>query len=133
MDPRRTQLLAAVEGLRGDPVTEKHEKDWDRELRFGGISIFKHQLNMFFKQYITGAIRSEVVEICGTSRALDAWRILADRGCSQSPEALHDRLSKIIAPKKAVAAKDVEKAIAAWEHDIEVYRQAKPSYIMDAD
>ena len=108
-DPRWTQLLAGVEGLRGDPVTEKHEKDWDRELRLGGISIFKHQLNMFFKQYITGAIRSEVVEICGTSRALDAWRILADRGCSQSPEALHDRLSKIIAPKKAVATKDVER------------------------
>ena len=88
---------------------------------------------MYFKQYITGAIRSEVVETCGISRALDAWRILADRGCSQSPEAVHDRLAKIIAPKKAVAAKDVERVIGAWARDIEVYRQAKPGYIMEAD
>ena len=127
------QLLTAVEGFKTDPVTEKHEKDWDRELRLGGILPYKQQLHRFYKQYITGSIRSEVIDISGTDRALDAWRIMADRGNSQSPEALHDRLSKITTSKKAVASKDLEKAIAAWEHDIEVYRRVKPSYIMDAD
>ena len=47
MDPRWTQLLAAVASLRGAPVTEKHEKDWGRELMLGGISIFNHQLHMY--------------------------------------------------------------------------------------
>ena len=32
-----------------------------------------------------------------------------------------------------MAAKDLEKAIANWEHDIEVYRRAKPTYVMDGD
>ena len=53
---------------------------------------------MYFKEYITGAIRSEVVDICGERKSLDAWRIMADRGCSQRPDALQDRLANIIAP-----------------------------------
>ena len=132
-DPRWKKLLAAVESLQGVQVTDAHEKCWDRELKLGGIGIFKNRLHMYFKQYLKGAIRSEIVETGGETRALDAWRILADRGCSQRPEALHARLAKIIAPKKAVSAKEVERAIGEWERDIEVYRQAKPNYIMDAD
>ena len=67
------------------------------------------------------------------ARVLDAWRIIADRGNSQRPELLHAKLSKIISPKKAVASKDVERAIAEWERDIEIYRSSKPEYIMEAD
>ena len=54
-------------------------------------------------------------------------------GSSQRPELLHAKLSKIIHPKKSVASKDVERAIAEWERDIEVYRFSKPEYIMEAD
>ena len=132
-DPRWGKLLAAVERLQGVQVTETHEKGWDRELRLGGIEKFKQILHMYFKQHMKGAVRSEVIDTCGIPRALDAWRILADRGCSQRPEALHAKLAKIIAPKKAVTTKEVERAIGEWERDIEVYRQAKPSYVMEAD
>ena len=88
-DPRWKKLLAAVESLQGVQVTDAHEKSWDRELKLGGIGIFKNRLHMYFKQYLKGAIRSEIVQTGGETRALDAWRILADRGCSQRPEALH--------------------------------------------
>ena len=91
------------------------------------------QLHRFYKQYIIGSIRSDVIDVSGIDRSLDAWRIMADRGNSQSSEALHDRLSKITTTRKTVAAKDLEKAIANWEHDIEVYRRAKPTYVMDGD
>ena len=88
---------------------------------------------MYLEQHTKSTIKSEIVEICGVSRVLDAWRIMADRGSSQRPEHLHAKLSQIITPKKAVAIKDVERAIAEWERDIEIYRSSKPGYIMEAD
>ena len=88
---------------------------------------------MYLEQHTKGTIKSEIVETCGVSRVLDAWRIMADRGCSQRPEHLHAKLSEIINPKKAVAVKDVERAIAEWERDIEAYRFSKPDYTMEAD
>ena len=130
-DPRWKKLLNLAENMRRVPITEEKEKAWDKEFNFGGIHIFKTRLHMYFKQYLKGAIRSEVVDTCGENRVLDAWRIMADRGCSFNEESLHAKLSKIIAPKKAVSAKDVERAIAEWEREIEVYRLAIPNYVMD--
>ena len=58
--------MTAVESLRGTQVTELHEQGWDRELKLGGIEMFKQMLNMYLEQYTRGAVRNEVVETCGT-------------------------------------------------------------------
>ena len=131
--PHWLMLLGAVENIQGRPVTPQDEAQWAKELRLADIQDWKLQLNMYLEQHTTGSIKSEVVEIYGKERALDAWRIMAERGNSQSPETLQERLSKIIHPKKSAASKDVEREIAVWERDIEIYRSSKPGYIMDAD
>lgn len=46
-DARWVQFLTAVEGFKTDPLIEKHEKDWDREFRLGGILPYKQQLHRF--------------------------------------------------------------------------------------
>ena len=130
---RWPMLLEAAEKLKGRLVTALDEAQWNKEMRLGGIQNWKSTLNMYLEQHTKGSIKSEIVETCGVSRVLDAWRIMADRGSSQRPEHLHAKLSKIISPKKAVAIKDVERAIAEWERDIEVYRLSKPDYTMEAD
>ena len=130
-DVKRLALVEASESGRGH--ADEQEKKWDREFKFGGIHIFKSRLHMHLKQYLKGAIRSEVLDTSGEKRVLDAWRIMADRGYAFTEESLHTRLSKINTTKKAVAVKDVERTIAEWEREIEVYRLAKPDYIMDGD
>ena len=125
-DKRWPQLLAAVESLKGCPVASQDEERWHKELKLGGILKWKCVLNMYLEQHTKGTIRADVVETCGVSNALDAWRMLADRRCSQRPEHLHAKLARIIAPKKAVAAKDVERALGEWEREVEAYRLGKP-------
>ena len=88
-----------------------HEQGWDKEFKLGGIERFKQMLKMYFEQYTKGAVRNEVVETYGTLRALDAWRILADRGCSQRPEALHAKFAK-----RAQVAIAAERNPSAREH-----------------
>ena len=132
-EPRWPKLLEAAENFQGRSVTSPDEAQWIKEFRLGDIQPWKSSLNMYLEQHTKGSIKNEIIETCGVARVLDAWRIMADRGSSQRPELLHAKLSKIISPKKAVASKDVERAIAEWERDIEIYRSSKPEYIMEAD
>ena len=116
------------------PSRDEHpRRDIGQTSKPGGIDRFKKVLNMNIEQFIKGTIRSDIVETCGVTKVLDAWRMLADRCCPQRLEHLHAQLSRIIAPKKAAAIKDVERAIMEWERDIEKYRLAKPEYVMERD
>ena len=42
-EPLWVALLDAIEALRGKPVTEHHEQDWDKTLGLGGIHSYKDQ------------------------------------------------------------------------------------------
>ena len=57
-----------------------------------GVDEFKKVLNMYMEQFTKGTICSDIVETCGVTKTVDAWRMLADRGWSQLPEHLHAKL-----------------------------------------
>ena len=61
------------------------------------------------------------VDSCGEDSAFDAWRQLAERGFSTRPTHTHSLLKAASFPRPAVAAKDLETAIALWETDIHTY------------
>ena len=75
-------LLNKVENLKGKPVTASAEAEWSTQLGLGPIEAWKDQLNQALEIYTTGKARI-AVEACGDAHALDAWRILSDKGCSK--------------------------------------------------
>ena len=113
-----SELLAKVEGLKGKQVTAAHEEDWAKELGLGAITPWKDQLNEALESYTTGAER-RLVDAHGEAKSLDCWRQLADRGDSMRPAHAKVLRTKAFSPPKAVAAKDLEAAIAQWEANIE--------------
>ena len=78
---------------------------------------------MHFDQSTKGRART-IVATCGDCKALDAWRQLADHGCSLRPQNLYVLLQKVLYPKKDVSNKELEKSIADWETDVEVHARA---------
>ena len=58
-----------------------HERHWEWELKLGDIRQFKDQLNEFLESY-TKDLAKGIVDACGELNALDAWRLLAERGHS---------------------------------------------------
>ena len=121
-------LRDAVEQLKGQPVEEAHEKMWWTELRLGptameGLDGWKAQLNEFLESYTKGLAR-EIVDSRGQHGALDAWGSLKDRAESIREEHLQHYLLKAFNPKTAVAAKNLETTIAAWEADVRSYQNA---------
>ena len=107
-------LLEKVQDLRGKPVTPAHERQWEWELGFGDISRFKEQLNEFLMCYTKDSARL-VVDACGDHNALDAWRILAERGHSLRPSHVNTMMQKAMVTREPGASKDLEQAIASWE------------------
>ena len=75
---------------------------------------------MHLEQCTKGNAR-RIVATCGERNALDAWRQLADRGCSKRPQNVHNLLKKALYPKKDVSNKDLEGSIAERERDLEVH------------
>ena len=116
-------LLDAIEALRGKPVTELNEKEWDATLGLGGIHRYKDQLSMHLEQCTKGNAR-RIVATCGERNALDAWRQLADRGCPMRLQNVHSFLKKAMYHKKDVNNKDLEASIADWERDLEIHARA---------
>ena len=70
-EPLWVALLDAIEALRGKPVTEQHEQDWDKTLGPGGIHRYKDELNMHLEQCTKGNAR-RIVATCGGRNALGA-------------------------------------------------------------
>ena len=84
-----------MEAMRGKPVTELNEKEWDATLGLGGIHHYKDQLSMHFEHCTKGNAR-RIVATCGERNALDAWRQLADRGCSMRHQNVHILLKSYV-------------------------------------
>ena len=88
-----------------------------------GLDGWKAQLNEFLESYTKGLAR-EIVDSRGQHGALDAWGSLKDRAESIREEHLQHYLLKAYNPKTAVAAKNLETTIAAWEADVRSYQSA---------
>ena len=78
----------------------------------GGISKFKEQLNELLMQYTKDSAK-HTVDACGDHNALDAWRILAERGHSLRPSHVVTMMEKAMTTRAPGAAKDLEQAIAS--------------------
>ena len=122
-EPRWFNLLEKIEEQRGKPVTAAIESQWEAELELGPIFPWKDGLNEYLETYTKGDAK-QLVEACGDARALDAWRQLADKGCSFRLAHANTLLKKARLPRTNVAAKDLENAIARWEADIQIYEKA---------
>ena len=123
------KLLKRVEALRGRPVTAVDEATWEVELGFGDIGEWKAQLEIFLGSYTKGRAR-EIVRHAGTTGALDAWRILADKGHSLRPMHQHALRTKAHEPRKNVPVKDLETTIIQWETDVRMFEEACAPEIM---
>ena len=120
---RWSALLKQVEALKGRPITSQDEADWQSSLGIGNIANWKAQLEAYLSSYTKGRAR-EIVRNAGTSGALDAWRILADKGYSQRPIHQSARRAKAYAQRKNVNLKDLEMAIMRWETDVRLFEEA---------
>ena len=126
---RWSALLKQVEALKGRPITSQDEADWQSSLGIGNIANWKAQLEAYLSSYTKGRAR-EIVRNAGTSGALDAWRILADKGYSQRPIHQSARRAKAYAPRKNVNLKDLEMAIMRWETDVRLFEEACAPEVM---
>ena len=73
--------------------------------------------------YTKGTARA-IVGACGEVNALDAWRQLTERGDSLRATQVNGLMRKALWPRDAVAAQDLEVAIAQWETDIQRWESA---------
>ena len=126
---RWSALLKQVEAFKGRPITSQDEADWQNSLGIGNIADWKAQLEAYLSSYTKGRAR-EIVRNAGTSGALDAWRILADKGYSQRPIHQSARRAKAYAPRKNVNLKDLEMAIMRWETDVRLFEEACAPEVM---
>ena len=81
---------------------------------------WKDQFNEYLGSFTIKEARA-TVDSCGDHNAFDAWRQLAERGFSTRPTHIHSLLKAASFPRPAVAAKDLETAIALCETDIYTY------------
>ena len=87
------------------------------------MEAWKDQLNQALESYTTGKARI-TVEACGDAHALDAWRILSDKGCSKRLAHANVLRKRALYPRTSVLAKDLEHAIVKWEADMEIYESS---------
>ena len=102
--------LEKVQEFKGKPVAAEDEKRWEWILGFHDISQGR-QLNEYSESFTIKDARA-TVDLCGDHNAFDAWRQLAERGFSTRPTHIHSLLKAASFPRPAVAAKDLETAIA---------------------
>ena len=79
-------FLEAIETLRGNAVTEEDGESLEKELGLKpNIGAWKDQLNtQLVGKFVSGSAEL-VVSQCGVPNACEAWRILAEAGCSTRP------------------------------------------------
>ena len=123
-DARWVPLLEAVENLKGRPVTSADEAEWKVTMKLGdNMDSFKEQLNDYLEMYTKGVVKS-LVEACGDARSLDAWRQMADKGHSLRQKHQNALRRKAYFPKVIINVKEVEKSVALWETDVELFTNA---------
>ena len=106
IDIRIGALLGSIEQLRGRPVTADDEAAWETKLNLmQGIDAWKEQLHMFLDRFTAGSA-GFIVAQSGVRNACDAWRLLADAGCSLREANMLAMLSKITNPRAAVPDKE---------------------------
>ena len=89
----------------------------------GGIAQYKSQLNEYLEAYTKGKARA-IVDGCEELNAFDAGCQLTERGASLRPTHVNRLMRKALWPREAVAAKDLEVAIAQCEVDIQRWESA---------
>ena len=123
-DERWVDLLEAVENLKGRPVTVEDEATWVKDLKLGdSMNLYKEQLNDYLETYTKGVAKS-LVEACGDAKALDAWRQMADKGHSLRQQHQNVLRRKAYFPKTISNLKEVERYIALWETDVDLFVSA---------
>ena len=63
----------------------------------GNVSQCKGKLNEYLESYTKGIARG-IVDVCGESNALDAWRQLAERSHYLRPTHVNDLMKKALWP-----------------------------------
>lgn len=81
---RWSALFKTIDGFKGRPITVQDEGAWEVQLVRGNIIDRKAQLEAYFSSYTKGRAR-EIARHAGAAGALDAWRILIDKGHSLKP------------------------------------------------
>ena len=87
------------------------------------MEAWKDHLNQALESYTTGKARI-TVKACVDARALDAWRMLSDKGCSKRLAHANVLRKRSLYPRTCVPAKDLGHAIVKWEADIKLYEIA---------
>ena len=119
-----TQLLEKIELLRGNPVTPGDETAWELGLHFvPSITEYKERLHTLLEACTTGPA-GLIVTQCGVGRICDAWRQLADAGCSLREDNVLNLLSKIMTARSHVPDKELQGYMTKWERDLEFYAKA---------
>ena len=103
-DRRWPGLLQKIEELKGKLVAPEDETYWASSLNLGDITQFKDQLIEYFEAFTKDVARG-IVEACGEHNALDAWKQLAERGCSLRPTHVNALMKKPFWLRDAVQAK----------------------------
>ncbi len=112
-DGRWVDLLDEIEKQEGKPITKDVEKSIAVKLNIvTDIAEFRSQLNEYLETFTKGTVK-QLVEACGDSRSLDAWRQPADKGHSLRKFHKRNLRKKAYDPKPAPNVKEVEKHIAA--------------------
>ena len=117
-------LLEKVELLRGDPVKPSDERAWETDLDLApSITEYKERLYSLLEPCTTGPA-GLIVSACGVDRVCDAWRQLADAGCSLRAENMLGMMSKIMMARSHVPDKELQGYMTKWERDLEFYAKA---------
>ena len=120
-DRRFGRFLEAIELQRGNPVTAADEAEWEKKLHLlPNIGEWTERLYTFLDRCTSGSAALMLTQ-CGVGRACNAWRQLADSGCSLREDNVLLMLSKIMNPRSAVPNKDLQGCNTEWECDIKFY------------
>ena len=130
-DWRWPQLLEKIQGLRGRPVTASDEDWWSWQLNLGDIGPYKDYLNEYMLSFTDGTAW-QIVNACGETNALDAWRQLTERADSLRPAHVKALQKTAMYPRENVQAKDLEIAVAQWEGDVQRWEFASNERMQDS-
>ena len=131
-EPPWRPFLEAIETLRGNAVTEEDGESLEKELGLKpNIGAWKDQLNtQLVGKFVSGSAEL-VVSQCGVPNACEAWRILAEAGCSTRPDAMMGFLAKLMQPKRTVADKDFQGYFIEWEKELALYHRLSGKRALD--
>ena len=92
----------------------------------GQMANFKAQLYTYVEAYTTGAAQSLLIAN-GAGKAMETWRILADKGRSTREENVLQLRLRVVGPSRAQKLSELEAHIAAWDKERAYFEQLKPT------